>query len=297
VADLRVLRAGLSSTVQDLGRVGYAALGVPRSGAVDADSLRLANRLVGNPQDAAGIETTLLGVDLRLAGTDADSASGRWVAVTGAVSPVRLNGRPAADNRPLWLPTDASLEVGPAVQGLRAYVAVSGGIAVPPVLGSRATDLLSGLGPPPLDAGDRIALGPAGAGPAAAVDVAPRPALRDRIEARLLPGPREDWFEPEALRVVVTSQYMVSDRSNRVGVRLDGPPLARRISAELPSEGIPLGALQVPSGGQPIVHLADHPTTGGYPVIGVVHAADLWLLAQARPGSWVRFRFARLSGS
>ena len=305
-----MVRSGLLSTVQDLGRPGYAHLGVPRSGAVDPDSLRLANRLVGNPESAAAVETTLLGVDVRLepgdaAGSAAGSAeAGRWLAVAGAPGPVVVivrtgagsaadpsSRRVAATDRPVWVPAGATLSVGPASQGLRAYVAVAGGVATTPVLGSRSSDLLSNLGPAPLRNGDRLPLGQPTGDPAP-VDVAPRPAIRDAIEPRILPGPRDDWFTAAALPILTGHWYEVSPRSNRIGVRLDGLPLPRQREGELPSEGIPLGALQVPPGGQPIVHLADHPTTGGYPVIAVVHSADLWMLAQARPGTRVRFRLA-----
>jgi biotin-dependent carboxylase-like uncharacterized protein len=281
-ATLQVLRPGLLSTVQDLGRPGFAHLGVPRSGAADPDSLLLGNRLLGNPPDAAAIETTALGLDVRL-----DRA--RWVAVTGAICRVTIAGRPADLHAPQYVPAGAPLSIGRAEHGLRAYLAVSGGIACPPVLGSRSTDTLSGIGPAPLAAGAVLPLGPAVGAPAP-VDIAPRPRIPETASLRLILGPRDDWFADGAIDGLFAAVYRVSSASNRVGVRLDGPPVPARHSGGLPSEGMVLGAVQIPAGGRPIVFLADHPTTGGYPVVGVVHPDDLWMVAQAAPGTPVRFR-------
>ncbi|MFB9239477.1 biotin-dependent carboxyltransferase family protein [Plantactinospora siamensis] len=284
-AGLVVERPGLLSTVQDLGRPGLAHLAVPRSGAVDPDSLRLANRLVGNPESAAGLETTLLGVDLRL-------TAGRWVAVTGAPGALAVDERAVDPDRPVYLPADRLLRIGPADRGVRRYLAVGGGLAVPPVLGSRATDLLSGLGPPPLTAGSRLPLGDP-AGPPAAVDLAPRPGIPVELRLRILPGPRDDRFTAAAIAGLPETAYEVSPASNRIGLRLTGPALTAADRTELHSEGMVLGSVQVPPNGQPIIFLADHPTTGGYPVIGVVHPDDMWRVGQARPGSTVRFRWHR----
>jgi biotin-dependent carboxylase-like uncharacterized protein len=177
------------------------------------------------------------------------------------------------------------------VVGLRTYVAVRGGVDVPAVLGSRSTDVLSGLGPAPLAEGAVLPVGDAYSGPPPAVEVAPVPApSTDDLVVRVVPGPRDDWFTPDALTTLFAEPYTVTADSNRVGVRLDGPALTRARDGELPSEGMVTGSVQVPSGGKPIVFLADHPVTGGYPVIGVVLAADLPVLAQARPGQVVRFR-------
>lgn len=279
---VEVLRPGALSTVQDLGRPGHAHLGVPRSGALDLPAHLLANRLVGNPPDAATIETTVTGVTLIVgqAGT---------VAVTGAWAPVTVNGRPAGWSAPLSVPAGARINVATAARGLRCYIAFCGGVAVPAVLGSRSTDLLSGLGPPPLAAGDRIPLGVVG-GPPAPVDVAPTGTLSERITLRVVLGPRADWFTDEALRIFSTREYLVSSLSNRIGMRLDGPVLPRRVTGELRSEGMVLGAVQVPAAGRPLIFLADHPTVGGYPVIGVVRPDDLPVAAQAPPGTAVQFR-------
>lgn len=312
---LTVLRAGPLTTVQDLGRPGLAALGVPRSGAVDQAALRLGNRLVGNPEDAAALEITVSGCAVRV-------GAAMTVAVTGAPATLRVGGpamalgeagspggesvaagaghaaNPSSPTRPgravewgvpVSLAAGQVLEVGAAWAGVRSYLAVGGGIAVRPVLGSRATDRLSGLGPAVLRDGEVLPVG-AAAGAPAPVDVAPYPVPGGEIVVRAWPGPRWEWFGDDAVRVLFGAEYQVSATSDRVGARLAGPALERAVGGELPSEGLVLGAVQVPTGGEPLVFLADHPTTGGYPVIAVVEPADLPLLAQARPGTGVRFR-------
>ncbi|MFJ9903142.1 biotin-dependent carboxyltransferase family protein [Streptomyces sp. NPDC101152] len=278
---LVVVRAGALTTVQDEGRPGHAHLGVPRCGALDAPAAALANRLVGNPAAAAVLETTVSGCALRPRSTVT-------VAVTGAPCPVAVDGRPAAWGAPVRVPAGALVEVGTVVGGVRGYVAVSGGIAVEPVLGSRSTDLLSGLGPPPLTDGTVLPLG-APTEVRARVDVAPQPAPPAELVLRVTLGPRDDWFTREALTAFTTRTYRVSPASNRIGLRTEGPALERAFPGELPSEGMVLGAVQVPPDGRPVVFLADHPTTGGYPVIAVVSTRDLPVAAQAAPGTPVRF--------
>ncbi|MFJ6660374.1 biotin-dependent carboxyltransferase family protein [Streptomyces sp. NPDC091377] len=278
---LCVVRAGALTTVQDRGRPGHAHLGVPHSGALDPPAADLVNRLVGNAVDAAVLETTLNGCALR-------PRSPLTVAVGGAPCPVTVDGRPAAWGAPVRVPAGALLEVGTAVAGVRSYVGVSGGIAVEPVLGSRSTDLLSGLGPAPLTDGAVLPLGPV-AGPPARVDVAPQPRPPAELVLRVSLGPRHDWFTAGAVRALTTRAYRISAASNRIGVRTEGPALERAVPGELPSEGLVLGAVQVPPDGRPVVFLADHPTTGGYPVIAVVARPDLPAAAQARPGTPIRF--------
>ncbi|MEU2236351.1 biotin-dependent carboxyltransferase family protein [Streptomyces vietnamensis] len=276
-----VVRAGALTTVQDLGRTGYAHLGVPRSGALDPAAGRLVNRLVGNAEDAAVLETTVNGCALR-------PRCAVTVAVGGAPCPVRVDGRPAAWGTTLRVAAGSVLEVGAAVRGLRSYVAFGGGIAVAPVLGSRSTDLLSGLGPAPLAEGAVLPLGAATA-VRGSVDAPPWPGPPDELVLRVRPGPRDDWFTGAALRTFSTRAYRVSPASNRIGLRLEGPSLERAVPGELASEGMVLGAVQVPPDGRPVVFLADHPTTGGYPVVAVVREADLGAAAQAVPGTPVRF--------
>ncbi|WP_217208570.1 biotin-dependent carboxyltransferase family protein [Streptomyces sp. AC550_RSS872] len=278
---LGVVRAGALTTVQDLGRPGHAHLGVPRSGSLDGPAAALANRLVGNAPEAAVLETTLNGCAVRPRSTVT-------VAVGGAPCRVTVDGRPVAWGAPVRVPAGALLDVGVAVSGVRSYVAVSGGIAVEPVLGSRSKDLLSGLGPPPLTDGTVLPLGlPTRLH--TRVDVAPQPAPPVELVLRVTPGPRDDWFTPAAVRAFTSRVFRVSPASNRIGLRTEGPALERAITRELPSEGVVLGAVQVPPDGRPVVFLADHPTTGGYPVIAVVRAADLPAAAQAVPGTPVRF--------
>ncbi len=285
---LTVMSAGPSSTIQDLGRPGWFSAGVGVSGAADRRSLTLANRLVGNPEDAACVETVIGGLDVQASGVV-------MVAVTGAPAPATVNGIPVAHNSSVVLRPGQRLTLGMAARGLRCYLAVRGGIAVDPVLGSRSTDTLSGIGPPPLRPGEQLPIGP----PPTAwplIDVAPVPSLTaDTVVARVQLGPREDWFvRPGDLFV---GSWAISDDVDRVGVRLDrtegGPALTRRIDRELPTEGMPLGAIQVPPGGRPVVFLADHPITGGYPVIGTVVDADVGIIAQARPGQHIRFTVVR----
>ncbi|SEG90265.1 biotin-dependent carboxylase uncharacterized domain-containing protein [Actinacidiphila yanglinensis] len=279
---LTVIRSGALTTVQDLGRAGHAHLGVPHSGALDRPAHLLANALVGNAPSAAGLETTVNGCAVR--------ASGPMVAaVTGAACAVRVDGRPVAWGAPVRVPAGAVLDVGAARRGLRSYLAFAGGLDVPPVLGSRATDLLSGLGPAPLADGRELRLGGERSGPPRAADVHPYAGLGPELVLPLVPGPRDDWFAADAPRVLARGRYEVSPASNRIGLRTAGPALDRVRHDELPSEGMVLGAVQVPPDGRPVVFLADHPTTGGYPVIGVVPEAALWAAAQAAPGTPVRF--------
>lgn len=272
MTSLTVLETGPLATIQDRGRTGQAALGVPRSGACDLGSYELANRLVGNTPGAAAIETTFGGLVLR-------ASSDVVFAVTGAP----CAGVPF--NAPATLRAGTELRLGMPRSGLRSYVAVRGGVDVPKVLGSRATDLLSGLGPAPLKVGDELPVG-SEYGPMPGVDLAPvaDPAAGE-VVVRVTPGPRHDWFAPRAL----AGTYTVSTNSNRIGVRLEGTPLERIREGELPSEGMALGALQIPPSGLPVLFLADHPVTGGYPVIAYVAGADLDACAQLRPGQTLRF--------
>jgi biotin-dependent carboxylase-like uncharacterized protein len=281
---LTVLRTGPQALVQDLGRPGHAHLGVPPSGALDAPAFRLANRLVGNPEDAAGVEVLLGGLAVR-------ATASCTVAVTGPLVGVLRNGKPVGSHAPVHLRPDDVLEIGAPERGLRCYLAASGGIALPAELGSRSTDLLSGIGPHPLRPQDELPLGNP-IGPPVGVDVLVPTQVPDELCLPVLLGPRDDWFTDPA-RQLGEGRWTVSESSNRVGLRLVGSSLERvesKQGAELASEGIVTGAVQVPANGEPVVFLADHPTTGGYPVIGVVPANALALLGQARPGTPVRLR-------
>ena len=286
---LTVLAPGTLATVQDRGRPGWAAIGVPTSGAADEASHDLANRLVGNHPAAATVEVTAGGLRVR-----ADRAL--LVAVTGAPVPVTLDGRAAPFAAPFSLSPGAVLSLGLPPVGLRSYLAVRGGVAVPPVLGSRSTDTLSGLGPPPLAAGAVLAVGTL-AGDEPVVDVAPVRPPSTRPVLEVLPGPRRDWFAAEAWTALTSAEWTVTPDSDRVGLRLAGPGLSRTRTAELPSEGLVAGAVQVPPDGAPILFLADHPVTGGYPVLAVVRTIDVPAAAQLRPGDVVRFSPSRGSGA
>lgn len=279
---VEVVRAGALTTVQDEGRAGLAHLGVGRAGALDASAAALANRLAGNPVTAAVLETTATGCAVR-----PDRAV--RVVVGGAPCRVTVDGRPVAWGAAVWVPAGAVLDAGPAVHGLRSYLAFAGGVAPEPVLGSRSADLLSGLGPAPLRDGDVVPLGPP---PVASPPVDAVPWRGGAPAGLVLPvhfGPRHTWFTPAALRTLTTAAYRVCAQSNRIGLRTEGPPLERARTGELPSEGMVLGAVQVPPDGCPVVFLNDHPTTGGYPVVGVVPEAALAAAAQAGAGTVVRF--------
>jgi biotin-dependent carboxylase-like uncharacterized protein len=278
-----VLTPGPLSTLQDLGRPGLADMGIGAAGAADRGSLALANRLVGNAASAAGIEVTFGGLSV-------EAECVVLVAVCGAPCPLRLTSGAGAMNAPFYLRGGQRLTLGRPRVGLRTYLAVRGGVDLPAVLGSRSTDLLAGLGPEPLTAGDHLPLG-ADAWDMPGVDVAAvGEPTAGTLTLTVRPGPRLDWFVPDAVRTLATGVYEVSPQSNRIGMRLLGPTLDRARHEELPSEGMVPGALQVPPSGCPTVLLVDHPVTGGYPVIAVVAEGDLDSAAQARPGQRVLFR-------
>jgi biotin-dependent carboxylase-like uncharacterized protein len=283
---LEIMSPGPLAVIQDLGRPGLAHLGVGRSGAADRRSHGLANRLVANPDDRATVEVTLGGFAARVRGGDVD------IAVTGADTDPAVDGIPIGTNGVHRVRDGQVIALGVPRAGLRTYLAVRGGIGVPPVLGSRSYDVLSEIGPPPLRAGDLVPVGmPSAAYPE--LDQAPAPTITgDAVELSVVPGPREDWaLDPDAL---VRTGWTVSERSDRVGTRLAGPPLHhRRPDRQLPSEGTTRGAIQLPPNGLPVILGPDHPVTGGYPVIGVVIARDLDALAQVRPGQTLRLRWAR----
>jgi biotin-dependent carboxylase-like uncharacterized protein len=286
---VEVVAPGALTTIQDLGRPGWAHIGVPRSGAADRPALALANRLVGNEQGAAALETTLTGPTLRFDGPAV-------VALTGAPVQARIGGRVAAMHHATAVAAGEELRIGNARAGMRTYIAFKGGIDVPLVLGSAATDVLTGLGPAPLAGGHTFKLGAPST--ASRTDpAAPRPAANapEEVTLHTVLGPRADWFSERARERLTSEPFTVTPRCNRIGLRLEGPGLDRARCDELPSEGLVAGAIQVPLSGQPILLLADHPTTGGYPVIAVVSSADLPLAAQLRPGQQLRFASGGLS--
>lgn len=279
---LTVVETGPLTTVQDAGRCGQGAFGIGRSGACDRDAYRLANRMVGNDDGAAVLEVTFGGLVLR---ADADVV----LILTGAT----CAGTP--HNAPIALAAGEQLALGAPVTGVRTYVAVRGGIDVPRVLGSRSTDLLAGLGPDVLAAGDRLPVGRS-VGQMPGVDVAAVPEPEGgEVVVQVQPGPRRDWFTDDAWASLLNQGYTVTAQSNRVGLRLDGVPLERANTGELSSEGMVRGALQIPLSGMPVLFLADHPVTGGYPVVGYVIDDDVDRCGQLRTGQTLRFTTGRLS--
>lgn len=299
MSTLTVVQVGYGVTTQDLGRPGLSDMGLGAAGAADRGSAALANRMVGNRPDAAVLEALLGSVTLR---TDTYTVA----AVTGAPCPVaieRADGRVhgAAAYEVLLLEPGDTLRVGLAEERLRAYVAVRGGVAVDPVLGSRSWDSLAQLGPAPLTVGDVVPIESSGeasdVGPWPVVDAVPPPLLPwpgDPVVLDVVPGPRDDWFTPEWRTTLTGQEFHVSPDSDRVGVRTTAAtPLVRAVTHELPSEGVETGSLQVPPAGFPVLFLADHPVTGGYPVVAVLTPESVDRAAQLRPGDTLRFRTAR----
>lgn len=284
---LSVLRPGLLTTVQDLGRWGHQAAGVPVSGAMDTYSLRLANGLVGNPDTAAALEVTLLGPTLR-------AETPLVVAVAGAIFDLELDDRPAPHGAPIAMPAGSVLRFLERRAGARAYLAVTGGIDTPVVLGSRATHLVSrmgGLGGRALVAGDHLSVATRPTGPVRRATRAPLPLAEapGTRRLRVLLGPQDEWFTVSSIDALLGEAFSVSSKSDRMGFRLDGPALTTQRPGELLSEPVPFGAIQVPPGGAPILLMADRQTAGGYPKIATVITADLPLAGQLAPGESVRF--------
>jgi len=280
MSSVEVVSSGPLTTIQDLGRPGWGHLGVPRSGAADRTSLVFANRLVGNGDGAAALETTLSGPRLLF---DADTV----IALTGATVHATAGDRPVPMDTAVTVAAGEVLKVGTAKAGLRTYIALAGGIDAPLTLGSAATDTLTGLGPASLHRGD--VLKTRGGRVSGASAPTPLPAKPAKSALVVVLGPRDDWFTDAAIDRFFAQQFSVTPASNRIGLRLEGPPLERSRGDELPSEAMVPGGIQVPPSGQPILLLADHPSTGGYPVIAVVVEDDLPRAAQLRPGQPVRF--------
>lgn len=287
---LQIDQPGMMTTVQDLGRPGLARFGVAPGGAMDRAALILGNRLIANDPGTAALEVTLIGPKLRV-------GRGSFVAITGGDLGARLNDQPA----PLWQPFrigpgDAiSFDPSCASLGARAYVCIAGGIDIDPVMGSRSTDLIGGFGGwhgRPLQSGDELPVGQT----EAQADTRRRrlltvepPSLAGEFVARVVLGPQADRFTAAGIATLLGSTYSVSSKSNRQGVRLNGPWIEHTSGADLISEGIAHGAIQVPGDGQPIVLLAGRQTVGGYVKIATVIGADLDRFGQLRPGDTVRF--------
>jgi biotin-dependent carboxylase-like uncharacterized protein len=268
---VEVLSPGMLTTVQDLGRYGYGPLGVSPAGAADPVALRFGNRLVGNPENTAGLEMTLLG--------------GTFGFPDGAV--IALTGADFDAGVPLWNPVrldaGATVKIGGCLTGARCYLCVRGGICVPMFLGSASTHILTGLGGRRVQRGDKLQIGNA-----AITDPVelPRPDYLRKV-LRVTKGPQD--FAESALRMLCSKTYTVTEDSNRMGLRLHGPPIEAPHNGQMISEGVSLGAIQIPAGGQPIILFVDQQTTGGYPKIANVIGADLPGVGQLRPRDEIRF--------
>lgn len=287
---LLVRATGLQTLFQDRGRPGQAAQGVAAAGALDQGAMRRANSLVGNATGVPVLEALLGGLQLASHGDTVVAVTG----ATGALTITTPDGRhwTVPRNQPVALAEGDVLTLGEPATGLRSYVAVRGGFAAPPVLGSASTNTLAKVGPAALVAGQRLAIGPVNGAAVAVPDIAPPllPRAGDTVTLDVMMGPRTDWFTPEAVALLSAQPWQVTLQSDRVGLRLAGEvALTRSITQELPSEGAVLGAIQVPASGQPVLFLADHPLTAGYPVIGSVMPYHLDLAAQLPPGTWIRF--------
>ncbi|MGO4191135.1 5-oxoprolinase/urea amidolyase family protein [Arthrobacter sp. YAF17] len=299
---LRVVSPGLQSLIQDLGRYGHSGLGVSAAGALDRASLRRANRIVGNAPSAAAVETVSGGLSVEAVGDQVLAVAGAPAELT-IETPYDVDPE-GGDSGEVWQRTvpmatpfalldGETLTIGTPGSGFRSYLAVRGGVDAAQVLGSRSTDTMSGIGPAPLAAGQLFA-----AGGEAESGVVGHPELQPDFPGAgvtvldVVPGPRADWFDAEALASFCGQDWDVLPQSNRVGMRLQGTPLQRTRQGELASEGTVAGALQVPPEGLPVLFLADHPITGGYPVIAVVIDSQLDRAAQVPIGGKIRFRWA-----
>jgi antagonist of KipI len=288
MSHLLVVKPGLLTTIQDRGRWGLQARGVPVAGPMDPCSHRLANALAGNDVDAATLEVTLIGPELEF-------DDERVIAVAGAEFELTVDGRNVPANAAFVVASGSCLRFGRRLRGARAYVALSGGVGVAPTLGSRATHVISamgGLDGRPLKAGDRVPLGD----PMRArntMSAQPRSPLfalpEGRARIRVLAGPQQDYFAPDALDVLQSAPYTISNTSDRMGFRLEGPALTHARGADIISDATPLGVLQVPASGLPILLMADRQTTGGYPKIATVISADISVAGQLAPGDAISF--------
>ena len=288
MANVLIVKPGLLTTIQDRGRWGFQSSGVPVSGPMDPRAHRLANALAGNDPDAATLEVTLIGPELEF-------EEARTVAVAGAEFALTVDGRVEQVHRRFTVGPGSRLRFGARSRGARAYVAIAGGLAVPPAFGSRATHLVSGIGGfegRALAAGDRIPLGQIPTGIRLKPDPIGDDALRmpgKPARIRVLPGPQHDRFVDNALETLQSAPYTIAKDSDRMGFRLQGPPLRHRAGADIISDATPLGVLQVPASEQPVLLMADRQTTGGYPKLATIITADIGLAGQLAPGDTIAF--------
>lgn len=294
---LEIIASGVQTLLQDNGRHGFTAMGVSSSGALDRQSMYAANQLVGNPDNTAVIENAMGGLQIRFRGDAVFAVTGADANITlTTAAGVRI---PAGVNRKLRAADGNILRILKQRTGMRSYLAVNGGFDIEPVLNSLATDILAGIGPAPIRKGDLLRIGHSTAAASTNIDLLQRcdaytaslPAAGDTITLDIIAGPRDSWFAQTALDVLCSQAWAVNPQSNRVGLRLQADRAIERINtAELPSEGTVAGAIQVPASGQPVLFLADHPLTGGYPVIAVLASDCLDLAGQIPIGALVRFK-------
>lgn len=285
-----LLDAGLLTTVQDLGRHGHLRYGVPASGPVDRQAFILANRLVGNPDTAAGLECTLMGPTIQMMEESV-------VAVTGADMPLTVNKREFSRWTAIRVLAGDVVKLGPSRSGMRAYLALAGGVDLPLVLGSRSTYLrgrLGGYQGRQLQRGDLVRVGAPPVEPHRLEGRAVRPEAipdyRDGAEVRVILGPQDDRFTPEGMRTFLEGPYEMTHQSDRMGARLRGPVITHTRGHDIISDGVPLGGVQVAGDGQPIVLLVDRQSTGGYTKIATVCSFDVGRVGQVRPGQRLLFR-------
>jgi len=281
---LTVVKPGMLTTVQDLGRHGYQALGVPVSGPMDVYSHRLANLVLGNDPMAAALEITLMGPEFVSDGS-------MTCAIAGAEIDTTVDGRPVPPNAPFAVASGERIRFGQRRRGARLSLAVRGGFDVPATLGSRATHLVSRMGPfggRALKAGDVLPVASAPLSPPSS-SCAPLMLPEGGARLRVVPAVHRDRFTNDAWTLLLRDRFVITPQSNRMGYRLDGPALTHVDSADILSEAVPLGAIQVPASGQPILLLSGRATTGGYATIANVISADLPIAGQLAPGDWIAF--------
>ena len=283
----RVIVPGALSTVQDLGRFGYQKSGMSCSGVMDQKAYESANQLVNNQKNEAVIEHTVFGGSYRF-------QSDTVIALTGADMKPAIDGKACPMYRPVFVPSGGILSLGAAVNGCRTYLAAAGGILVPPVLGSRSTNLkckIGGFQGRALQSGDLLDTGTLSVPFQQIKDLSLKaPVYSKEIKVRVIEGPQSDYFTEKGLNLFYSAPYTVSEQSDRMGCRLEGPAVESIHGTDIVSDGIVFGSIQITSSGMPIVLMADRQTTGGYAKIATVITDDLPLLAQAVPGTTIHFQ-------
>ena len=286
---LSVIEPGFQTTVQDRGRDGYAHLGISPAGAADSFSLRFGNLLVGNDDNMAGLEMTLVGGRYRF-------NQNVLAALTGSRFSAELDGREFPLFEGVQVKKGQELDIGPSQEGARCFLTVRGGFDVASVLGSRSTHMmtkLGGHGGRPLEKGDQLNFGVPS--PDREPEKMDNNFKFDRSVLRVTKGLQHDWFDPDVWDEFIRERFTISQRSNRMGLRTEGPRIGATVKKDVLTEGLPVGAVQVPSGGRPIISFVDHQTTGGYPKIANVVTADLRKVGQLKPGDVFQFRPVSIS--